>query len=195
MLLSVSLVVAVLSLPLNVFADTSEETSSEASTIQSNETTNLNPEFTPQEKIREEKMDQLKQLAPTNSNFNEINSNEISLRAAVLTYNIEKLSAGNTITSINSFKLPAGSKPTLTLVQYPYSGGNGTVKAFYTLVNVDTGNEISDSVIVNKNYTHTNYSYTFSNVPAGTYKVRIYNYDADVFGGSVDMMGNGYITL
>ncbi|MGG3308545.1 hypothetical protein ABER23_14080 [Paenibacillus lautus] len=109
MLLSVSLVVAVLSLPLNVFADTSEETSSEASTIQSNETTNLNPEFTPQEKIREEKMDQLKQLAPTNSNFNEINSNEISLRAAVLTYNIEKLSAGNTITSINSFKLPAGS--------------------------------------------------------------------------------------
>lgn len=42
---------------------------------------------------------------------------------------------------------------------------------------------------------NTNYSYTFSNVPAGTYKVRIYNYDADVFGGSVDMMGNGYITL
>lgn len=71
----------------------------------------------------------------------------------------------------------------------------GRSKRFIPLVNVDTGNEISDSVIVNKNYTHTNYSYTFSNVPAGTYIVRIYNYEADVFGGSVDMMGNGYITL
>jgi len=177
-----------LALPLSAFADTTEKVSSETSAIQSNEITNPNPGFYPQEKISAEKMEFLQQIAPPNP-VNEVGSNEFSIQAAEMSYTITKLSTGNSLTSISSFALPAGKKPTITLTQSPYSGG-GTVTAIYTLVNVNTNNEISDFVRVPNNYTGTNYSYTFNNVPAGTYKVKISNLI-----DSPDMKGNGYITL
>lgn len=130
-LVSVSFSIAVLALPLSAFADTTEEGSSETSAIQSNETTNPNTGFSPEEKVSAEEMELLNQMAPTISNVNEIDSNAISIRAAVMSYTLDSLSIGGTKLSNGSFVLPAGSKPTITLVQSPYINGNGTVDVYY----------------------------------------------------------------
>ncbi|WP_339324374.1 hypothetical protein [Paenibacillus sp. FSL W8-0194] len=91
-----------------------------------------------------------------------------------------------------SFYLPPGKKPTLTLVPYPYSGGSipGNCDVYYTLVDVATNNWISGGVRISKNYTSTNFFYTFNNVLAGTYIVVISNYPS-----AYAMKGNEYFTL
>ncbi|MCP3773117.1 hypothetical protein NLX71_07260 [Paenibacillus sp. MZ04-78.2] len=63
-----------------------------------------------------------------------------------------------------------------------------TVKLVYNLCDSD-GNDIPNTdILVDKNYTSTNKTISWSNVPQGTYKVKITNTHE-----SVDAKGNGYI--
>lgn len=192
MLLSVSLVAAMFTLPLSAFADPTKETPSENQTTQQTITTQS--DLSPERKLTDKELEIMNRAVPSDSIIeNKIGSNDVSILAAVMSYNILKLSSGNTKYSDASFYLPPGKKPTLTLVQSPYSGGPipGNCDVYYTLVDVDTNNWINDGVRVSKNYTSTNFSYTFSNVPTDrTYKVVISNYP-----DAYDMKGNGYITL
>ncbi len=140
------------------------------------------------EKIAEVKRDAVYQGSSHVGSRPDLNS-VLSVSSVRLYYNIVHLYVDNFITSTSSFTQTSTDTVSLTLVQYPY-GDRGKVKMFYYLVDASTGNKVTNSIAVSGNYTSSNTTIFWYNVPPGTYKVEILNGDSY---DSADAAGNGYI--
>ncbi|KEO84917.1 hypothetical protein [Tumebacillus flagellatus] len=82
-----------------------------------------------------------------------------------------------------------GEQVVVKLVQYPdlATYGSYVAKASYQLV----GSSYIQPYQVTGNYDSTNFTFSFYNVPIGTWRLRIFN---DTSGsGAVNMAGNGYV--
>ncbi|MFE4569083.1 hypothetical protein [Paenibacillus chitinolyticus] len=112
---------------------------------------------------------------------------EFSPMAAQMSYSFWDLYHTSHIDTKDTFKVDASGTVSLTLVQYPNNNGNGTANLNYGIINLD-GKQVGSTINVDKNYTSTNTTIYWYNIPKGTYKIRISN----PYGG-VDAMGNGYI--
>ncbi len=105
--------------------------------------------------------------------------------AAKLTYSFTDLYAGHFINSKDSFSTTSKGTVYLTLTQSPMEGSSGTADIYYTLY--DGSQPATNSVEVPGNYTSTNKTIYWSQVPAGTYKLVITNSPS-----GVDSKGNGF---
>ncbi|WP_183581264.1 hypothetical protein [Paenibacillus rhizosphaerae] len=103
--------------------------------------------------------------------------------AAKMSYTFHDLYPNESIDT-DAFTISSTQDIKLTLVQYPVSGSGGTANVRYNLMR--NGNIVA-TLSVNKNYTSTNTTLTFTNAPAGTYYFRIVNQ------GIPDVDGNGYV--
>ncbi|MBG9944388.1 prealbumin-like fold domain-containing protein [Brevibacillus formosus] len=102
-------------------------------------------------------------------------------QGAKMSFKYEKVTTE--ITSEKSFSVSEGEKVYLTVVQW--SGGWFAPKVKYAIV-TNSGGEVKSEVVLGR-YTDKNHTVTFSDVPPGTYYIKVINQTMD------PIYGNGYI--
>lgn len=171
----VAVVAMILTTSLSAFATPSKQSSSMTQLI-----------FSEPVKLSDEEIAEMRQneisAEEANASTNTFSTQALFADTNVF-YEFENLYTGYSITSTNSLTRSSAGSVSLTLVQWP-SGGAGQATISYRLKN---GSWMSPVIRVSGNYTHTNKTITWTNIPAGEYWVQIAN---DPDGPDVD--GNGY---
>lgn len=144
----------------------------------------LNPDFVRSD-LTDEQLTKYRNLTPVTPTYN-APTEEFKIMAAAMSYTIERLTGPSSLTTKASFTTKSTGSVYLTLVQWETGLFPSKPNVLYAIVD-SNGNEIQ-SKRVQEEYTHTNTTLTFNNIPAGTYRIKITNTKENIA-----MAGNGYV--
>lgn len=179
--LSLTLVIVMFSLSLNAFAQSPQSVTTTSPRIEKT--------VTDQKPISSIQLDNLKRNSIRVTPTTKITPFDTTgfTPLVQLYYSFTDLYPGHYIDTIHTFNVSSPSTVSLTLVQYPNAGPTapGTVDLYYQLIGTLANSSILE---VNGDYTSTNTTISWNNVPTGTYYIEI---TSDM--NSPDAQGNGYI--